>query len=512
MIRYCLLSLLLSFAVGSWAQQNQPAPKPLPKLARPNAARPSVARPRNVIFILSDDHRYDFMSFMKPAIAPWLETPNLDRIRREGAHCPKAFVTTALCSPSRASILTGMFSHQHTVVDNVAPEPPTLTYFPQYLQQAGYQTAFLGKWHMGDEDDRPRKGFNHWVSFRGQGVYYNPVLNVDGKQVEHRDSAYIADVLTDYALNFLNRRDKDKPFFMYLSHKSVHHQFQPSRTDRNRFAQSPIQYPASFYQTDPRNQNPETKESGVPHWVRRQRYSWHGVDYLYHGSTTFDSFVRDYCETLRSMDTSIGRVLKYLDDNGLADNTLVIYMGDNGFMFGEHGLIDKRTAYEESMRVPFLVRCPALIKAGTTVPQMIQNVDVAPTILELAGLQKAPQMVGRSIMPLLQGQSVPDWRDKIFYEYYWEYDFPHTPTVHAVRTDRYKYVRYHGIWDTNEFFDLEKDPNEMNNLIKDPQHQTTIKEMAGQIYDWLERTGGMEIPLKRTVKPRFGDHENKNTY
>jgi arylsulfatase A-like enzyme len=212
------------------------------------------------------------------------------------------------------------------------------------------------------------------------------------------------------------------------------------------------------------------------------------------------------------MDTSIGRVLKYLDDNGLAENTLVMYMGDNGFMFGEHGLIDKRTAYEESMRVPFLVRCPALIKAGITIPQMVQNVDVAPTILELAGLQKAPQMVGRSLMPLLQGKAVPDWRDKIFYEYYWEYDFPQTPTVHAVRTDRYKYVRYHGIWDSNEFFDLQKDPQEMNNLIKDPQHQSTIKQMAGQIYDWLESTGGLEIPLKRINRPRFADHENKNTF
>lgn len=504
-----LLALLLG--VSSTLAQSPSLPK-LPGAGRPNATEGRPDRPRNVIFILADDHRHDFMSFMKPAIAPWLETPNLDRIRREGAHLPKAFVTTALCSPSRASILTGLYSHQHTVVDNVAPEPPTLTYFPQYLQRAGYQTAFIGKWHMGDEDDRPRKGFNHWVSFRGQGVYYNPALNVDGKPVVHGDSAYIADVLTDYALNWMKGRDESKPFFLYLSHKSVHHQFQPGRGDRNRYADKPIQYPPSFYQSSPKNENPEVAGAGVPQWVKRQRYSWHGVDYLYHGSTTFDAFVRDYCETLRSLDASIGRVLKYLDDTGLAKNTLVVYMGDNGFMFGEHGLIDKRTAYEESMRVPLIMRCPDLIPAGSTVSQLVQNVDIAPTILELAGLQKASQMVGRSMVPLLKGQSVADWRDKIFYEYYWEYDFPHTPTVHAIRTDRYKYVRYHGVWDTNEFFDLQADPNEMRNLIKEPQHQQTIKQMAGQLYDWLEGTGGMQIPLKRTVKPRFGDHENKDTY
>ncbi|MCY7353260.1 MAG: sulfatase [Cytophagaceae bacterium] len=507
---YPLLLLLIGLETTFAQSQSPKTLQPLPKLT--TAGKPSAVRPRNVIFILADDHRYDFMSFMKPAIAPWLETPNLDRIRREGAHCPKAFVTTALCSPSRASILTGLYSHQHTVVDNVAPEPPTLTYFPQYLQQAGYQTAFVGKWHMGNEDDRPRRGFNHWVSFRGQGVYYNPTLNVDGKQVSHGDSAYTTDVLTDYAVNWMKGRDQAKPFFLYLSHKAVHHQFNPGRDDRNRYAGKPIQYPPSFYQSSPKNENPETDPSGVPNWVKRQRYSWHGVDYLYHGTTTFDAFVRDYCETLRSLDASIGRVLKYLDDNGLAQSTLVVYMGDNGFMFGEHGLIDKRTAYEESMRVPLLMRCPELIQAGSTVPQLVQNVDIAPTILELAGLQKAPPMVGRSMVPLLKGQAVADWRDRIFYEYYWEYDFPHTPTVHAVRTDRYKYVRYHGIWDTNEFFDLQADPHEMPNLIKVPQHQPTIRQMAGQLYDWLEGTEGMQIPLKRTIKPRSGDHENKGTF
>jgi N-acetylglucosamine-6-sulfatase len=178
------------------------------------------AKPRNIVFILTDDHRYDFMGFT--GRLPWLRTPNLDRLYKQGAWFKNAFVTTALCSPSRASILTGAFSHVHTIVDNHAPEPPNLIYFPEYLQKAGYQTAFLGKWHMGNEDDYPRPGFHHWESFKGQGVYYNPTLNINGKHVNYSDSTYITDLLTQHALDWLKARDKQKPFFLYLSHKAVH--------------------------------------------------------------------------------------------------------------------------------------------------------------------------------------------------------------------------------------------------------------------------------------------------
>ncbi|MCU0354297.1 MAG: sulfatase [Cytophagales bacterium] len=474
-------------------------------------AQKTIRKP-NVIFILADDHRHDFMSFL-PNNVPWLKTPHLDRMAREGTHCQNAFVTTALCSPSRASILTGLYTHSHTVVDNMAPEPKGLTYFPQYLQQAGYQTAFFGKWHMGDEGDHPRPGFHQWVSFKGQGVYYNPTLNVNGKQVAHKDSAYISDVLTDYTLDWLTKRDKAKPFFVYLSHKAVHAEFRPNRQDRGMYGREKINYPQSFGMTKPDVlRNSENPAKGIPEWVKNQRYSWHGVDYLYNGATTFEDFVHDYCETLHSMDASIGRVLAYLDKNGLTEHTMVIYMGDNGFSFGEHGLIDKRHAYEESMRVPLLVRYPAMTKAQSKLPQMIQNVDIGPTILELAGVPKPKQMQGRSFLPLLQGKSVTDWRQKIFYEYYWEYDFPQTPTMHAVRTDRYKLIRYHGVWDTNEFYDLQTDPAEMNNLIASPEHQPLIKQLTSEIYDWLEGSNGMQIPLKRTIKYRNSDHKHQNTY
>jgi N-acetylglucosamine-6-sulfatase len=487
------------------------------------------AKPRNVIFILSDDHRFDFMGFTGKV--PWLKTPNMDRLANEGAYFKNAFVTTALCSPSRASILTGLYSHTHTVVDNQAPLPSDLIFFPQYLQQAGYQTGFFGKWHMGNESDEPRPGFNHWESFKGQGVYYNPIMNINGKQVVYTDSTYVSDLLTDHAMKWLTQRDQDKPFFLYLSHKAVHADFMPAKRHYKKYDNEPIELPPSFRTSDSqvkgkKSINKSIKKEVVksepwkgdeyygnertPDWQRMQRESWHGVDYMYHGQIGFADFYKRYCETLLAVDESVGMLLNYLDENGLAEETLVIYMGDNGFSFGEHGLIDKRHFYEESVKVPFLIRCPELFEGSKTMEPMIQNIDVAPTILAAAGIEKPSHLPGQSILPLLQEKSY-SWRDKIYYEYYWEYEFPQTPTMHGVRTDRYKLIRYHGIWDTNEFYDLQEDPNEMHNLIASPEHQALIESLTTDIYDWLESTEGMQIPLKRTLK-KHGDHRNQGTY
>ncbi len=485
---------------------------------------PGAGKPRNVVFILSDDHRYDFMGFT--GRVPWLETPHMDRMAREGAYIRNAFVTTSLSSPSRASILTGLYSHEHTVVDNTAPVPEGLVYFPQYLQRAGYKTAFFGKWHMGNTDDKPQPGFDHWESFRGQGEYYNPVLNIDGQQVEYRDSTYITDLLTEHAIDWMRRQQDGQPFMVYLSHKAVHDHFLPPPRHAGCYAGKTVPLPASFGEpyygrTDLPNADPRTSqplagkayygERMHPDWVKSQRESWHGVDYAYHGREYWmDNAVR-YCETLRSLDESIGAVMDYLRQAGLDRSTLVIYMGDNGFAWGEHGLIDKRQFYEESVRVPMLAWCPELIaRPGEVISQMVQNVDIAPTILEAAGLQKPAQMRGASFVPLLTGKSVP-WRDRIFYEYYWEYEFPQTPTMHGVRTDRYKLIRYHGIWDTNEFFDLQEDPNELHNLIADPRYQDTIASLTAELYDWLETTGGMNVPLKRTDY-KHSDHRNRGLY
>ena len=488
----------------------------LPKL-------PDAGKPRNVVFILSDDHRYDFMGFT--GRIPWLETPNMDRMAREGAYLRNAFVTTSLSSPSRASILTGMFSHQHTVVDNTAPIPEGLIFFPQYLQKEGYSTAFFGKWHMGNDTGSPQPGFDHWEGFRGQGEYYNPRINTNGEWIEYKDSTYVTDLLTDHAIDFMKKqKSENKPFFVYLSHKGVHDNFSPAKRHKGRYRDKEFVLPPSFdmpkYEITQLPTITPTKRHAAsgkdyygedmrPDWVKAQRESWHGVDYSYHGRP-WKNQVRNYCETLLSVDESIGSVLAYLEEAGIDENTLVIYMGDNGFAWGEHGLIDKRQFYEESVRVPMLARCPEICKNGMVVEQMVQNIDIAPTILEMAGLQKPEQMSGSSFIPLMKGKQV-DWRERIYYEYYWEYEFPQTPTMHGVRTDRYKLIRYHGIWDTNEFFDLQNDPHETKNLIAVPEHQKTIKQLTADLYDWLESTGGMSIPLKRTVRTHT-DHRNRGFY
>ena len=484
---------------------------------------PNGEKPRNVIFILSDDHRYDFMGFMQAV--PWLQTPALDRLAREGAHMKNAFVTTALSSPSRASILTGQYTHTHTVVDNLAPRPDDLVFFPQYLQQQGYKTAFYGKWHMGNTDDAPQPGFDHWEGFRGQGTYYNTQLNIDGVRTKFAPELYSTDILTDHAMEFINEH-KDQPFFVYLSYKSVQSKTEASPARKGMYKDEEVVYPPSF--DTPYYGIPQlpTKEDGgkplcgrewygperTPDWVKNQRESWHGVDYQYHGKRSYEEDFLNYCETVTSMDDAIGRLLDYLDREGFAESTLVIYMGDNGFIWGEHGLIDKRNFYEPSVRVPLLVRCPDLIEPGTVVDEMVQNVDIAPTIMAACGLEKASDMCGMSFLPLLRGEQIPDWRKELFYEYYWEYEFPQTPTTFGVRTDRYKYIRYHGVWDTNEFYDLKEDPNEMMNLIDRPELQDTIRRMANSLYDWLEKTDGMKIPLKRSVRYKNGDHRNLKTY
>jgi len=450
-------------------------------------------KPRNIILILSDDHRYDFMGFMgRPS---FLETPHMDRLARNGAHIRNAFVTTSLCSPSRASILTGLYSHKHGVIDNQAPLPEGLRFFPHYLQNAGYQTAMMGKWHMGDADDSPKPGFDKWVSFKGQGTYYDPQMNIDGSQVQEK--GYMTDLLTDHAIDWLNQeRDREKPFFMYLSHKAVHAMFEPAERHLGKYSDMPVEYPSSMANT-------EENYRGKPHWVQAQRDSWHGVDYMYHGAMDFDTFYRRYCETLLAVDESIGRIIDYLEEKQMLESTLIVYMGDNGFCFGEHGLIDKRHMYEESMRIPMIFHCPELIHKSQAPVQLVQNIDIAPTLLDAAGLEPPEYMDGKSFMPLLTGKTV-DWRDAVFYEYYWEWNFPQTPTTLGVRTERFKFIHYHGVWETDELYDLVKDPDEMHNMIHKEAYQQTAASLKNRLYLWLESTGGMQIPLKRDQGFRGG--------
>jgi len=462
---------------------------------------------RNLLFVLSDDHRYDFMSFMESAPA-FLQTPNMDRMARQGAHLANAFVSTSLCSPSRASILTGRYMHHHRVVDNQRPVPKGTVFFPKYLQQAGYQTAFVGKWHMGHEHDEPRPGFDHWCSFKGQGTYFDPLLNINGRR--RRFSGYTTDVLTDQALAWLkDGRDAARPFFLYLSFKAVHYPFLPAKRNRGRYAKAEVKRPETMANTE---RNYQTQ----PHWVRERRYSIHGIDHMETGQfdhdpvPSFDALYRQYCETVHGLDENLGRVLDYLDRTHLSRSTLVIYMGDNGFALGEHGFYDKRDAFEESIRVPMLAYAPGLIEPGTKVTPMVQNIDIAPTLLAAAGTAapKAAKIDGRSFLPLLAGQSVP-WRDHILYEYHWEWNFPATPTLFAIRTDRYKYVFYHGVWDHDGFYDLKTDPHERHNLINVPACRERIAAMKKQLFDELEASGGLTIPVRRPAGERLDQRKRK---
>lgn len=449
-----------------------------------NLSKLPGAKPRNIVFILADDHRYDAMGFMGH---PFLQTPNMDFLANQGVHLKNAFVATALCSPSRASILTGLYPHKHRIVDNNTAIQPGTIFFSQFLQQAGYQTCFIGKWHMGGESDAPQPGWDHWVSFRGQGSYL-PVkagLNVDGKKVPQK--GYITDELTDYALDWLKGRDAKKPFMLYLSHKAVHAEFVVAERHKGRYKGQHAPVPAAATASDEYYRD-------KPMWLKNQRNSWHGVEFPYHSDLNIDEYYQQYCEALLAVDDSIGRVVDYLRSQRLLDSTLIIYMGDNGFMFGEHGLIDKRVAYETSMRVPMLMFCPELFRGGTVVEKMVGNIDVAPTFLEAAGLRTPDYMDGRSMIALSQGKDVP-WRDFFLYAYYWERNFPQTPTMHAIREDQYKFIRYYGIWDTDELYDIRNDPKETKNLINDPKFKPLAMKMRNKLFDEMEKVSGMNIPL-----------------
>ena len=381
--------------------------------------------------------------------------------------------------------------HTHKVVDNVDRMPDGTVTFPQLLQRADYETAFIGKWHMGGSSDAPRPGFDHWVSFRGQGTYAagNQTLNVNGRQVSRQK--YMTDELTDYATDWLTDRTRDKPFLLYLSHKGVHGLYDPAPRHRDRYKGAKFTPPATMANT------PENY-AGKPMWVQDQRNSWHGVEFPYYGRSkqSLAEMYRHYCEMILSIDDSVGRVLQALRENGVERETLVLFTSDGGHFWGEHGLIDKRCAYEESIRIPLLAYGPSLVKPGTRCGALVANIDVAPALLELAGVTVPPSVDGRSFRELLDNPSSDQsTRRSLLYEYYWEPGFPQTPTTFALRSSQYKLIQYHGIWDTDELYDMAKDPRETRNLIRHPEYQQLTSQLRQQLHQKLKDTGGLVIPL-----------------
>lgn len=480
------------------------AAMPVPATAEPQ--RPTVARPeagaarqRNVIFILVDDLRYDGMGFLQPRI----HTPNIDKLARGGTYFPNTVVTSSLCSPSRATILTGQTTRNHGVVDNNNSSESGLVYFPSYLQRAGYQTAFIGKWHMGNEADTPRPGFDEWISFKGQGVYYpaaaapgsrGTMLNVNGKPTPQK--GYITDELTDYAIDWLEKgRDPKKPFFLYLSHKAVHSDPLPPPRYAHQYDNTTFPLPKSAANT------PENY-AGKPMWVYNQRNTWHGIDFFYNSDMKMSEYLRYYYATLSAVDDSVGRLLAYVKKAHLEKDTLIVFTSDNGFQIGEHGLIDKRNAYEPSVRVPMVMYEPGTVPAGVTNPGRIRNLDLAPTFLDLAGAPQPPQFEGQSAWPLVNGAVKPaDWKPHDFiYEYYWEWSFPMTPGTFAIERGNLKYIQYYGVYDTDELYDLSKDPDEMHNLVDDPAYLDAKVELRKALFDQLaDRNGRHVIPYTQRL-------------
>ena len=452
----------------------------------PAAAKTSRAdnSPPNIIFILVDDQRYDALGMLDSR----LSTPNLDRLAAEGVFFVNATVTTSLCSPSRASILTSQYTHDHGVVDNNVPLKKGTVTFPEVLQKSGYQTALVGKWHMGGHSDEPRPGFDHWVSFAGQGNYLpvdkygnSNLLNINGVQVPQK--AYITDELTDYALNWLRVRDSEQPFFLYLSHKAVHSNFEPPKRHRDRYAKTAFPLPDSAGAEAAKNK---------PLWVQNQRNSFHGIEFAYHRrQIDLEGIQRRYYGALQAVDDSVGRIRQWIEQHGDPENTIIIFTSDNGFLFGDHGLIDKRNAYEASLRVP-LIMYGSTLPSGETVTAPVINIDLAPTILELAGADSPDSFSGRSVLPVIFDKAA-EWREASLYEYFWEFNYPHTPTTFSVRTPRYKLIQYHGIWDTDELYDLEKDPDEQHNLIESKEHLPTVVKLRQLLYRFLANRDGEHV-------------------
>ena len=431
----------------------------------------------NFVFILTDDQRWDSLSATGH---PFARTPNLDRLAHEGGQFTNAFVTTSLCSPSRGSFLTGLYTHSHGIRDNFGDIRETTWTFPRVLQGAGYETGFFGKWHMGYDRDTRRPGFDAWLSFKGQGTYFDPELNIDGQR--RRVEGYTTDLITDRAVSWIGQRS-DRPFLAFVSHKAVHNPRRPAPRHEKAYENADYPLPASYHDS----------YDGKPAWQKARRASRTGVDGRFpdRNFSSLTHFAQQTARTVASVDDGVGKILEALEAAGKLEQTVVIFAGDNGFFLGEHGFLNKRAMYEESIRIPFLVRYPKLINPGTTIAPMTLNIDLAPSLLDLSGVEVPAEMKmqGLSWVPLLRGRE-EELRTSWLYEYFYEPRFAPTPTMQGVRTTRWKYVRYPNIQETDELYDLENDPTEMRNLAAAPAARSQLDFMRQELYRLLRESQG----------------------
>ena len=448
------------------------------------AAEAGATKRPNVLFILTDDQRYDALGCMGH---PHLETPHIDRLAREGLLFRNHFCTTSLCSPSRASILSGLYAHTHGVFNNFTEYPSDMNSFPLRLQDSGYETAYVGKWHMGEKNDDPRPGFDHFVTHKGQGKYFDTEFNFNGTD-RRVVKGYYTSVVTEMATEWIEGRDGDKPWMLMLGHKAPHSFYLPEEKYKTAFDDVDVRYPASAFDLEDK-----------PAWFKKRLGTWHGIygplfewrkefpDRSPEGVKDFARMVRAYWGTLLSVDDSVGRLYRFLEERGELDNTLIIFTSDNGLLEGEHGMVDKRTGHEPSIRIPLVVRYPGLTPSDRprVVEQITATIDFAPSILDVCSATALEKVHGSSWKRLAQGDP-SGWRESFYYEYNYEHQFPYTPNVRALRTDRWKYIRYpHGDGSPDkhmaELYDLRVDPAENKNLIKDPGHADTVKELRSEL-------------------------------
>jgi arylsulfatase A-like enzyme len=471
------------------------------------AAEPA-AQP-NVLFVLCDDIRPDAVGCYGSA---HVKTPRIDTLAAEGVRFANAFCTTSLCSPSRASILTGLYAHAHSVRDNFTELPPALPHWPARLRQQGYATAYIGKWHMGEDNDDPRPGFDWFVSHKGQGKYFDTEWNFDGERREVVPGYYTT-LVTDFSLDWLKKQPAGSPWALCIGHKAPHSFYLPEPRYERVFADIRVPYPASGFELDDK-----------PDWIKERLTTWHGIygplfewrknfpDTRPEGVVDFENMVHAYWGTILSVDDSMGRLVDYLRDSGQLANTLIVFMGDNGLLEGEHGMIDKRTMHEPSIRVPLIASGPGLPR-GKVVGEQVLVEDIAPSVLDVCGAPAIEGIDGRS-WRMLAGGTDPAWRTEWLYEYNYEKQFPYTPNIRGIRTDRWKFVRYpHGDGSPDrhrpEMYDLANDPGELVNLAAAPAHAATRADLEQRLAAILEAhglgPGNDPMPLDGGIKTELPD-------
>ena len=462
----------------------------------------------NILFIMTDDHAAHAMSCYGSRIN---ETPQLDRIAEGGVRFDNCFCTNSICAPSRASILTGTYNHVNGVTTLETPLDGRQVTFPKLLQASGYQTAIIGKWHLGHGGNYDPTGFDYWNVLPGQGAYHNPEMLELGERKPYQ--GYATDLITDLSLGWLEQRDKDKPFLLMCHHKAPHRPWEPDEKHAAMYEDIAIPKPETF--NDDYNNRASAAAAATMRVGRDLNLedlkvpTPEGLTPEAEKNWKYRHYIKDYLRCVASVDDNVGRLLDYLDDKGLAEDTVVVYTSDQGFFLGDHGWYDKRFMYEESLRMPYLMRYPRLIEAGTVNENMILNVDFPATFLDLAGLPIPEHFQGRSFRPLLEGDTPEDWQTSMYYRY-WMHGAHHNVYAHyGVRTETHKLIYYYAdplgqpgtVGDAEEpeweLFDLEHDPYELENIVDDPDRAELVADLKAEL-GRLQHTLG-DTPYRRTT-------------